>query len=116
VRLALVVTLPPEFHVQSNAPRDQTLIPTVLTIEPPAGAEVVEIVYPDPVDFKMVDVEEPLAVFPHEFALGAEIALPLAATPGPLQVPGVLRYQACNDTVCFPPARATAAWTLRITR
>ena len=97
MRLALVVTLPPEFHVQSNAPRDPTLIPTVLTVEPPAGAEVIEVVYPAPLDFKMADIEQPLAVFPHEFALGAEIALPPAgdarAAPGAgqLALPGLQR-------------------------
>jgi hypothetical protein len=31
IRLALLVKLPDGFHVQSNAPRDPTLIPTVLT-------------------------------------------------------------------------------------
>jgi len=114
VRLAVVVTLPPEFHVQSNAPRDQTLIPTVLNVAPPAGGEVIEVVYPAPLDFKMIDIEQPLAVFPHEFALGAEISLPPAATPGPLQVPGSLRYQACNDRLCFAPTTVALSWTVNV--
>jgi cytochrome c biogenesis protein CcdA len=114
VRLALVVTLPEEFHVQSNAPRDPTLIPTALTVDPPAGGEVVEIVYPPPTDFRMVDVPEPLAVFPHEFALGVELALPASAAPGPLTVPGRLRYQACNDRVCFAPTTVDMAWTVSV--
>ena len=29
-------------------------------------------------------------------------------------VPAVLRYQACNDTVCFPPTRASTEWRLTI--
>ena len=33
VRVAVTVTLPPESHVQSNTPRDPSLIPTVLTLE-----------------------------------------------------------------------------------
>jgi thiol:disulfide interchange protein DsbD len=114
VRLAVVVTLPPEFHVQSDAPRDPTLIPTVLTLEPPAGGKVLEVVYPAPIDFKMADVEQPLAVFPHEFALGAEIAVPASAAPGPFVVPGRLRYQACNDRLCFAPTTATVSWTVNV--
>ena len=114
VRLALVVTLPPEFHVQSSAPRDPTLIATALTIEPPLGGEVVEVVYPDPVDFKMADVEQPLVVYPHEFAVGAEIALPAEVVPGPLQIPGQLRYQACNDRLCFAPTTVTVSWTVDV--
>jgi cytochrome c biogenesis protein CcdA len=114
VRVAVTVTLPAEFHVQSNAPRDPTLIPTVLTVEPPAGGDVVEIVYPPARDFRMVDVPQPLSVFPHEFAIGAVIAVPARATPGALPVNARLRYQACNDRVCFPPTNATVSWTLTV--
>jgi thioredoxin:protein disulfide reductase len=114
VRLAVVVSLPPEFHVQSDAPRDATLIPTVLTLEPPAGGKVLGIVYPAPIDFKMADVEQPLAVFPHEFALGAEVVVPASAAPGPFVVPARLRYQACNDRLCFAPTTVTISWTVNV--
>ena len=36
-RVALRVSLPEGFHIQSNQPRDPTLIPTVLSVEPPPG-------------------------------------------------------------------------------
>src|SRR4051812_47822647 len=36
-RLALQVTLPDGYHVQSDKPRDPNLIPTVLTVEVPQG-------------------------------------------------------------------------------
>jgi cytochrome c biogenesis protein CcdA/thiol-disulfide isomerase/thioredoxin len=114
VRVAVTVTLPAEFHVQSNAPRDPSLIPTVLTIEPPSGGEVIEVVYPPAQDFRMVDVPQPLAVYPHEFTIGAEVAVPAQATPGSLPLTGSLRYQACNDRVCFPPTNATVTWPLTI--
>ena len=42
VRAALQVRLPDRFHVQSDAPRDPNLIPTVLTIDPPDGITVAE--------------------------------------------------------------------------
>ena len=37
VRAALKVSLPEGLHTQSNKPRDPTLIPTVLTIDPHRG-------------------------------------------------------------------------------
>ena len=43
-RIALQVTLPNGFHVQSNKPRDPDLIPTTLNIDVPAGITVAEIV------------------------------------------------------------------------
>jgi len=114
VRLALKVSLPAEFHVQSDAPRDPTLIPTVLSVEPPAGGEVIEVVYPAPVDFRMADVEKPLAVFPHEFTLGAEVALPRSVSPGSVPLSGRLRYQACNDRLCFAPTTVPVSWTVQV--
>ena len=63
VRAALQVQLPEGFHVQSDRPRDPALIPTVLTVDPPAGVSVVEIVYPPSTDLRQEGVEQPLAVF-----------------------------------------------------
>ena len=74
-RVALTVALPEKLHVQSDQPRDPSLIPTVLTIEPLAGVRVHNLVFPHPTDFKLEGQAEPLAVFEHEFVVGAEIEL-----------------------------------------
>src|SRR3954469_2181454 len=63
IRAALEVTLPEGFHVQSDQPRDPSLIPTVLTVTPPAGITVTEIVFPAAVDLKQAGSDQPLAVF-----------------------------------------------------
>ena len=47
VRAAALVRLPETLHVQSNAPRDPAFIATELSVEPPAGVRVTEIVYPE---------------------------------------------------------------------
>jgi hypothetical protein len=49
-----------------------------------------------------------------EFEIEARVVLAETVAPGNLVVPVRLRYQACNDTMCFPPARAEAKWTLRV--
>jgi hypothetical protein len=113
-RLALKVTLPKDIHVQSDKPRDPSLIPTVLTFTAPAGVTVEGIEYPKATDLPQPGRKEPLAVFGSEFTIVARISLAAAVAKGALKVPGVLRYQACNDSVCFPPARATAEWTLEV--
>ena len=46
IRAAAQVRLPDTLHVQSNAPRDPAFIATELTVEPPAGVRVTEVVYP----------------------------------------------------------------------
>jgi thiol:disulfide interchange protein DsbD len=113
-RAALQITLPEGFHVQANKPRDPLLIPTQLTIDAPAGVTVAEIVFPAPVDLKQIGADQPLAVFERRFAIGVRLRVAATTAPGDIRVPARLRYQACNDTTCFPPTTAAAEWTLRV--
>jgi cytochrome c biogenesis protein CcdA len=114
IRLALGVTLPEGFHLQSNAPRDPTLIPTVLWVDPSAGITVKEIVFPPTTDFRLKGAAEPLAVFEREFIIGIAAEVNRGQPPGPVRIPGRLRYQACDDRVCFVPRSADTSWTIRV--
>ena len=113
-RVVLKVSLPGSLHVQSNRPRDPLLIPTVLTIEPPDGVVLSGTAYPRAIDLKQEGQAEPLAVFENTFAVGAELAIAANTPPGSLRVPARLRYQACDDKLCYPPATAQVEWTLQI--
>ena len=114
VRAALQVKLPERFHVQSNSPRDPAFIPTVLTVDAPAGVRMTEIVFPPATDLKQVGQSEPLAVFEHEFAIGVQFEFAATVAPGALDIPGRLRYQACDDRLCYPPATAEFRWIVPI--
>ena len=114
IRGALTVALPEGFHVQSNKPRDPDLIATELTVDAPAGVTVTEVVFPAAVDLKQVGAEKPLAVFERNFAIGVQLAVAPTVAAGAIAVPVRLRYQACNDTTCFAPTRATAQFTLNV--
>ena len=114
VRLALKVSLPESLHTQSDKPADPTLIPTVLTIDAPPGVTVDEIVYPAAIELKQQGLDEPLRVFEREFVVGAQVTIAPDAAVGDLSLPGRLRYQACNDMMCFPPATVEFAWALRV--
>jgi DsbC/DsbD-like thiol-disulfide interchange protein len=102
--------------VQSNKPRDQSLIPTVLTIDAPAGVTVDAVHYPKPTDLAQPNRKDPLAVYGSEFEIGVKVSLGPNVAAGDLVLPATLRYQACNETVCFPPARAAAQWTLSVSK
>lgn len=115
VQLALTVTLAQGFHVQSNAPRDPSLIPTLLTLLPPAGVTVDEIVFPAASDFKQTGMPQPLAVFSSEFTIAVRVTLAPGVPVGELIVPGHLRYQACDDRACYPPTTASVSWKLVVT-
>ena len=114
VTVELRVELPETIHVQSDKPRDPYVIPTLLTLTLPEGVTVEEITYPESTDFLLAGWKEPLQVFEHEFTIAVRLALDADVSPGEMVVPGSLRYQACDDTVCFAPASATVEWHMHV--
>jgi thiol:disulfide interchange protein len=114
-RVTLKVSLPEGLHSQSNKPRDPNLIPTVLTVDAPAGVSVAEITWPPATDFTVAGQDQPLAVFEHEFAIGVQLALEKSVPNGPLTIPGHLRYQACDANLCYAPTTADFQWVVTVT-
>jgi len=114
VRLALQVEVPPGLHVQSNTPRDPTLKALTLALDVPADAVILETVFPAPSDYRLAGSTDLLSVFEGQFAVGVRIKLSAAQPVGDLVIEGRLRYQACDDKVCFVPKTATVAWTVPV--
>jgi thiol:disulfide interchange protein DsbD len=100
---ALQVNFPSGFHVQSNKPLDESLIATVLTVTPPAGITVREVVYPKPIPFQVAGYDEPQPVFDQEFVIGIALQIGNDVQPGVHPVQAALGYQACNDKICLAP-------------
>ena len=111
--ISLKVQLPSDVHVQANKPKDPSLIPTVLTVDASSGVVVEEVIYPAPTDFSQIGRKEPLAVLGPEFTIEVRLSVP-AGTTGTLKVPARLRYQACNEKVCFPPTTGMTEWLLDV--
>jgi thiol:disulfide interchange protein len=114
VRLALVVVIPQGLHMQSDKPRDHSLIGARIWIDPASGVETHEVVFPQPRDLRLEGYAEPLPVFEGAIFIGLDVALPANAPPGDFLIPGRFRYQACDDRVCFRPRTLETAWTVRV--
>jgi thiol:disulfide interchange protein len=114
VRVALRVRLPEGYHVQSNKPRDPSLIPTVLSVDVPDGVAAKEVVYPPSTDLNQVGQTQSLAVFEKDFAIGVQLTVASNAPAGNVVVPVRLRYQACDANLCYPPKTADAQWAIRV--
>src|SRR5688500_17750572 len=80
-RVALKVVLPEKLHATSNKPRDPSLIPTVLTVTPPDGVTIDEIVYPEAEDLVQKGADQPLSVFEREFFIGVSLKIAPGAAP-----------------------------------
>jgi DsbC/DsbD-like thiol-disulfide interchange protein len=87
----------PGFHINSHAPKDELLVPTVLRLDP-SGVDVRGVEYPAGSAFRLGDGST-LDVYQGEF----RVAVRLTAHAGQSTLTGALRYQACDNAACFPP-------------
>ncbi len=103
VNATFEITLPDGYHVNSDAPLDEFLKPTRLLVDVPDGATVATIRYPEALLFATKFSEQPLAVYEHAFRI--EVAMSVVdLAPGDYPLLVTLKYQACSDRICYPPA------------
>jgi len=115
LRAALQVHLPEGYHVNSNKPRDPSLIPIRLEFAPVNLVAVTEIVFPEPSDLNQRGADQPLTVFERDFAIGVVFRISPDAG-GRLVVPARLRYQTCDELMCYFPATATTEWVFEVAK
>lgn len=102
--VALHFRIEPGFHINSHAPKDEFLIPTVLSLPADAGVKLEDATYPPGAEFVLpADPGTKLSVYSAEFTIQAK----LVAEPGDHLVKARLRYQACDKTACMPPKTIT---------
>lgn len=105
--------LQPGYHVNSNTPSEDYLIPLKLTwAKEPLQAE--QVIYPKPQSEKYDFSPTPLSVFTGNFEIVTRFKAPADARNGPAIMNGKLRYQACNNKECLPPRTIDVPVTLDI--
>lgn len=106
VRVELRFRVSPGYHINSNKPHADFLIPTRFQLSPPASLTPGSVAYPEGKDLSFTfSPKEKLNVYSGDFTVRAELSALKSAPAGDYKVPGELRYQACNDRACFPPAK-----------
>jgi hypothetical protein len=61
-------------------------------------------VFPTPKAMKFSYSDKPLKVYEQTLTVTVPVAAGKTAPGGKVPFKGTLRYQACNETACFPPA------------
>lgn len=105
-KLAVTVqaTIESGWHINAHRPKDPFLVPTVLTIEAPAGVGVGAVAYPEPLERSFAFAAgKTLLVYEGDVPLTSELDVPKDFAAGELRLQLKLRYQACDDTTCLPP-------------
>ena len=113
-RVAALVSIEPGWHVNSNKPTFDYLIPTVLTLELPDGWKAGRLRYPQAQMKTFAFADQPLAVDDGDVVIVAELEVAAGTAKGTYPVNGALRYQACNQSQCLPPVTAKATIQLTV--
>jgi hypothetical protein len=105
------------FHVNSNTPTQDYLIPTALKLNAPTDIVVGRITYPPGEEMAFTFAqEEKLSVYSGAFTIGV-IVRPLASVlPGKYEFRGNLKYQACDNAACYPPKQLPVSFEIKVVK
>ena len=105
---AIVLDIPDGMHVNSNRPLGKYAVPTVIKVESPRGLKVTPLTYPRATvrTFRFGEgaPEERLAVYEGRAIARFSVNVPANYEMGVARIRVSVRFQSCNDEVCFPPA------------
>lgn len=95
--LAVSIDIAPGWHINSNQPYQNYLIPTALSA---GNGTLKSVAYPEPIDRQLGFERSVLSLYEGTVVLKAQ-----ASEPGVYQLQA--RLQACSDKVCLPPETLT---------
>ncbi len=111
VQATVVMDIPSGFHVNSSRPLEKFLIPTQLKIEAPKGIRVGAVIYPRAVLRNFKFSKNRVSVYEGRATMRFSVMVPANFPSGTSELKGHLRFQSCNDEVCFPPqTRDVSLW------
>lgn len=114
-RLKLKAEIRPGFHINSNQPLEEYLIPTEAFLPDGSDFELAGATYPE-AELKTFSFApgEKLAVYEGTVEIGLRLRARPSASRGRHTLALGLRYQACNDEICLRPAERRVDISVRV--
>jgi len=109
--------VPPGYHINSNTPKSEFLIPTALKMDLPTDIILGKIEYPagEETTFPF-SPDEKLSVYSGDFTVAVAVHPLKSVTPGKYVIHGVLRYQACDNAACYPPKALPVSFEVKVVK
>jgi hypothetical protein len=105
------------YHINSNRPKSEFLIPTVLKVEATTDIVIGKITYPEGQDMSFAfDPDEKLNVYTGNFSVDVLVRPLHTAQVGKYAVRGTLKYQACDNAACYPPKQLAINFDVKIAK
>jgi len=105
------------FHINSNHPSAEYLIPTALKLDPPTDIAVGRITYPGGKEMSFdFAPNEKLSVYTGDFTVSVSVHPLSTVLPSRYEFHGNLRYQACDNAACYPPKNVPVQFEVKIVK
>ena len=112
--LAVELDISSPYHINSNRPLQDYLIPTTLEFEPQPGIVFGKAIFP-PAPVKSLPVSDsPMAVYEGVVRIPVDVTPAAGFISKEVRITGKIRYQACNDRSCLPPVWQNFSVTLPV--
>jgi thiol:disulfide interchange protein DsbD len=114
VDVQLSARIEKNWHVNSNKPNEDFLIPSVVSAKA-SGIRLTRVQYPEAKDLALSFADKPVSVYEGDVVFGLTLTIAEATPPGKQNAEITLSYQACNDKTCMPPSDATVTLVVDVT-
>ena len=114
LKVAVEVNIKEGWHINSNKPKEDFLIPTELKLDSASGLSFTKLKFPVAKDLKFEFSDTPLSVYQGKVIIGGIINIPKNFNLGDHNVKISFTYQACNNVNCLPPATVDTSFTLSV--
>src|ERR1700730_8180616 len=105
------------FHVNSNTPKQDYLIPTNLKLDAPTDIIVGRVTYPPGVDLSLPFApDDKLNVYSGLFDLSVTVRPLVSVLAGKYSFRGELKYQACDNAACYPPKKLPVEFEVKVVK
>ncbi len=113
LRLAVVVDIEDGWHINTENPGDEFMVPTELGWTAPEGWPEIDIEFPAGESITFDFSETPLSVWEHRVVIPGTVVVPADAT-GTVSIGVEVTAQACNNAQCLPPLPVSADVSLDV--
>jgi hypothetical protein len=105
------------FHVNSNKPKSEFLIPTALKLSAPTDIVIGKVTYPAGTDMSFAFApEDKVSVYTGEFPVVVEVRPLAEVVPAQYMIRGELKYQACDNAACYPPKKLPVQFEIKVVK
>ena len=114
---ALTFNVAGGYHINSNHPNSDYLIPTALKIDATTDIVIGKTTYPAGSDMSFPFApDEKLNVYTGDFKIDVLVRPLRSVQPGKYVVRGSLKYQACDNKACYPPKNLPVTFDVKIAK